>query len=429
MLVNEERTFGIELEVIKPTVGPLAGHGNVEIAGAFRRQTNFRVLSTGYTHSDSETTWKIATDSSIGAHGAEFVSPILKGRQGLADVVKACEFLTRNNFTVSTACGCHVHVGYKGLANSEIKAVYARYGKFEHELEWMFAKSRRAITGRTPFNERIDRYADRPELQDESDLDDVDFFDRRQVLSLATHVNGHETIEFRQHQGTTDAEKATNFVAFAVAFTEASVARKRGGATEPLDVLSKIKKFYTKEGSEAPTISKAWLAAELMLNHPEGLTRRQIGERIGQNLTQVSVIFEAFKKRGYGLKRRGVVVESKYDSSMVYWIEPPMVHALPAVDTWQEGLPDSVRAFWEGRIRHFKQEAGVLPREIIKEPRVPRTRRRLALVEQGPTPAQSTFTLENVLEDDAPIQSPPRDRVESIIDTILEGVGLPTRFR
>lgn len=98
-----EITFGIELECYIPTA-----------------KVDFTI--NGY-HSSSPTSlripgtegWSASSDGSIQAgpscRAVEIVSPVLKGRAGMNQVIKILEWLKSKNAGCNKTCGFHVHVG------------------------------------------------------------------------------------------------------------------------------------------------------------------------------------------------------------------------------------------------------------------------------------------------------------------------------
>jgi hypothetical protein len=149
-----EMTFGVEIETTMPfgsvTTG---GHGN-------GRQVEW--LPRG---------WLADRDPSISCEDAnhtacEFVSPVLKGKDGLQQLVAAIREIVSKGGKVNASCGLHIHVGFDKrdavalrklvalVANFE-KAIYAQTGtKARENGRWCHALSRfqtldRAMQGRT----------------------------------------------------------------------------------------------------------------------------------------------------------------------------------------------------------------------------------------------------------------------------------------
>lgn len=125
-----ETTFGIEIESTIPT-GALP-------VGSYTNGATSDLLPAG---------WTVKYDSSIragrGRQGAEIVSPVLKGADGLRQIKAVCQTLNQLGARVNRSCGLHVHVGYEHdmtkiqrltnlVANFE-KAIYASTGTVNRE--------------------------------------------------------------------------------------------------------------------------------------------------------------------------------------------------------------------------------------------------------------------------------------------------------
>src|SRR4029453_4972256 len=123
----DEITFGVEIETTIPTtagvrVGPHgSGYDIPQLPG-----------------------WKADCDPSIrvsarGHTACEFVSPVFKGPEGLAQLLRDLAVIKGFGAKVNDSCGCHVHIGFDKadveksarlmhlVANFE-KAIYAATG-------------------------------------------------------------------------------------------------------------------------------------------------------------------------------------------------------------------------------------------------------------------------------------------------------------
>lgn len=98
-------TFGAEIECFA-----------LGLQGCARslREKNIEAHAEGYNHSVREH-WKVVMDSSInGGHGAEVVSPILRGDDGLREMRTAMMALRESGARINSSCGGHVHIGVDG---------------------------------------------------------------------------------------------------------------------------------------------------------------------------------------------------------------------------------------------------------------------------------------------------------------------------
>ena len=218
------RTFGIEIECGSPAAGELAAR----IA-----QAGIRVRAEGYNH-ETRSYWKIVTDGSIrnlnpGFVGVEVVSPVLTGAEGIAQIEKVCAVLVAQGCIVNATCGMHVHVGASDLTLTNFKSLVKAFNRYEVAMDSFMPASRRASTNHfckalaynhSDFNAAVDGASSINTLITRTVGDD-----RYRKLNLTAFWR-HQTVEFRHHSGTVEAEKATQWVRFCLLFVES--ARKNG---------------------------------------------------------------------------------------------------------------------------------------------------------------------------------------------------------
>ncbi|HEV7301600.1 MAG TPA: amidoligase family protein [Tepidisphaeraceae bacterium] len=211
-----EITFGIEIETTIPantlTIGSY-GHGQPipQLPG-----------------------WTAARDGSIrsgrGRVGCEFVSPVLKGAEGVESIIAAVAFIKSIGGTVNQTCGLHVHVGFNKsdaiataklttlVANVE-KAIYASTGTHSRE--------------RGDYCRPIQRYGNAVDATRYARAD------RYHVCNLATVK---PTVEFRAFAGTLNESKIIAHVMMAVGLVERSLkaARVTNWTAKPVSPTSPI---------------------------------------------------------------------------------------------------------------------------------------------------------------------------------------------
>ncbi len=138
-------TFGAEFEVILPRsmTFPFAVTQIAHITGLPVVIGN-RAARTATNCPD----WRIVTDASVHGEGvaAEFVSPILKGQDGIDEVKKFADALVTIGATVNSTCGFHVHVGGFRPEISFFKTLVKLYARYENALDQIMPQSRRANT-------------------------------------------------------------------------------------------------------------------------------------------------------------------------------------------------------------------------------------------------------------------------------------------
>ena len=212
------RRFGIELEITGITQAK---------AVAALRAVGLEVSTPGYTHSTAST-WKIVPDGSV-HNGFEVVSPILQGEAGLDVASVAINALKTASAKADRTCGFHVHFDASGLGVEELRTIVNRYAAFETQIDAFMPPSRRASANTYCKPVR-------------SFINNSSFQEARNVSELARAQGGryykvnlqslhrHGTIEFRQHNGIVDADRALNWIRMLDAFIAESI---RIARTEP----------------------------------------------------------------------------------------------------------------------------------------------------------------------------------------------------
>lgn len=200
-------TFGVEIECVVPA------HRVNEKA----RENGLPIRYEGYNHTDNRHYYKFVSDSSIDDdireggcyNGIECVSPILTDNRTGLDSLKNCvKTLNDAGAQVNRSCGLHVHVGIDKLNGEQIVNIYKNYQMLESLIDSFMAPSRRT------------------NCQWACSLRPYDFSNCHNAADVARHIGTryckvnpqawyrHKTVEFRQHQGTTDSSKILNWVSF-----------------------------------------------------------------------------------------------------------------------------------------------------------------------------------------------------------------------
>ena len=203
-------TFGVEIECYNVIRTNLIEKGT---------RKGLSVRSEGYNHSDNQHYYKIVSDSSLqGNDTNEVVSPILQGNDGLNSLQRLCEALSEIDAKVNKSCGLHVHIGAASMSDEMYCRLVRNYQKLEAIIDTFMPLSRRGNNSRWCHS-----------------LQGIDFSHcttKRQIAAAMNYdryfkVNAmsydrHQTIEFRQHSGTTDYEKISNWIAFLAALVKYS---------------------------------------------------------------------------------------------------------------------------------------------------------------------------------------------------------------
>jgi hypothetical protein len=203
--ISFNRRFGVEFEAYNVESRTLAE--KLTLAGI-----NCKVEA--YGHSDRPH-WKITYDSSIsGTNAFELVSPILTGEQGIEELKTVCRVLKECGAKVNKSCGTHVHFDAEGFKLKTWRNIFINYARLENTIDGFMPQSRKGDSNYyckgfgnfTNFEQKI---------QSAVSINDI----ARYIGSRYMKVNPqsyarHKTIEFRQHSGTIDFEKISNWIYF-----------------------------------------------------------------------------------------------------------------------------------------------------------------------------------------------------------------------
>jgi hypothetical protein len=260
-------TFGAEFEVILPA--SLASHSNA--AREIARLSGLEVIPAarvGRADRDSQA-FRVVHDGSVHGAGlsAEFVSPVLRGQEGLDKITKFAQTLAAIGATVNQSCGFHVHVGGFRAQLPFFKNLVKLYSKFEVAIDTVMPASRRGNVQN--YCKSIARVS--PQAIDAAtSIDGIilaatghrssDYSARFYKLNLAA-FSKHTTVEFRQHAGTVDAAKAVAWIKTCLRIVAAAEQGKSG--------------HVTATGDFRALPIKAKTVAEL-ITRPQGATRAEV---------------------------------------------------------------------------------------------------------------------------------------------------------
>lgn len=201
-------TFGVELELL----APMAQH-QVQ-----------RMIPNG---------WRVVHDGSL--HGApgfeamEVVSPILQGEDGIVKLKEVMDKLKSNGCRINSSCGMHVHVGVRGMAPARVRKIAIAFLNSEHHFDALVPPSRREGNRYCNSNRRQFSSGNRERLISASSISvlanvmnggssPVHYNPYRYYkLNFQSFVH-HGTIEFRQHAGTIESDKACAWVRLVTGF-------------------------------------------------------------------------------------------------------------------------------------------------------------------------------------------------------------------
>lgn len=235
-------TFGVEIECIN--VDRTLMHNAA-------RNRKLVIAYEGYNHNDNATYYKFVTDGSIcGSNAIECVSPVLTCKDGFASLKACCEALNDVGASVNKSTGLHVHIATPKMTDLWYANVFKNYQKLEAVIDTFMAPSRRG-------DENC--YCHTLEDHDFEECDSVRGvqcelgYDRYHKVNAEAY-DRHKTIEFRQHQGTTNYEKINNWVRFCaklVGWSKNHVLYEAVASIDEIPFLNKSeKRYYNRRATE-----------------------------------------------------------------------------------------------------------------------------------------------------------------------------------
>ena len=226
-----DRKFGIELEL------SCAQGSNVQQIASIIRQgsgSNVTVVSEYARAHDPAQGWKLVHDGSIvcsrdfpNCSRFELVSPILCGEAGLRVCSRVVHSLQGVAVSVNKSMGFHVHINVEDMGVSSLKKVCQNFVKYEDVIDTFMPLSRRSGSSESNQYFKSNKLAvgdvNKSNLERSriiaacgatSDLcRTMNPTGRYYKLNLQNLSTGRQpTIEFRQHSGTSNFEKISNWV-------------------------------------------------------------------------------------------------------------------------------------------------------------------------------------------------------------------------
>jgi hypothetical protein len=231
----QEFTFGVEIET---TIG---SRKHIDI-GDYHRGVQVSYLPEG---------WKAERDGSIriarGMKACEIVSPILKGEEGIKELITVIGILKEKGHQVNESCGIHVHIGFGNKTAGDLAKLIKIVAYLEHALY--------AITG-TKSRERgtwcgsVKRYNDAKNYQNQVTQSHSG---RYKVLNIKHLTSGGKgTVEFRCFSGSLNATKIVGWVQVCLGIVEKALTCKRlpsWNGKNPIGV-------WKKEGAGATEVER-----------------------------------------------------------------------------------------------------------------------------------------------------------------------------
>lgn len=233
-------TFGVEIECLVAA--------SLMRESATRNEMPFQYES--YNHVDNNHYYKFVSDSSIrGENPIECVSPVLTGKAGMKSLENCCKALNEAGAQVNISTGLHVHIGAANLSDEAYINVFKNYQKLERVIDTFMARSRRANNSQWCRTLQGRNFM---WCTTKSDIFDAMNGDRYFKVNACSYAR-HKTIEFRQHQGSTDFEKISNWVNFCaklVAWSKKNMLSSEVTSIDEIPFLTKKEKSFFKSRAE-----------------------------------------------------------------------------------------------------------------------------------------------------------------------------------
>ena len=197
------RRFGVEIE---------AYNCQMEILAEALREEGIQVTIEGYNHY-TRNHWKLVTDSSLsGCNTFELVSPVLEGQTGLNELKKVGWILDACEVKVNASCGLHIHFDAANFDLQTWKNLAISYKHIESVIDKFMPESRRQNTYCRSLRNIMEQKIN--SAQSINELQRVAFGNTRYFKLNPQSYSRHKTIEFRQHAGSINYDKISQWILF-----------------------------------------------------------------------------------------------------------------------------------------------------------------------------------------------------------------------
>lgn len=197
------RRFGVEIEAYNCQMNVLVDA---------LREEGIQVSAESYNHT-TRNHWKLVTDSSLsGNYTFELVSPVLEGEVGLQEIKKVCWVLDACGVKVNASCGLHIHFDAANFSLQTWKNIAISYKHIESVIDKFMPESRRNNRYCRSLREITEQNVNN--AQSIIALQEIAFENTRYFKVNPQSYSRHKTIEFRQHAGSINYDKISNWVLF-----------------------------------------------------------------------------------------------------------------------------------------------------------------------------------------------------------------------
>ena len=214
-------TFGIEIETTVPNTTVNREHMTI---GNYHHGVQVPYLPQG---------WTAERDSSlrtpIGHTACEIVSPILKGDEGIRQVIEVLRILNEKGHNVNDTCGVHVHVYFNPTWPADKLAKLISIVSYLEQ--GIYATTGTKKRERGTYCKGLRKYGDQPKAKKEMDAS------RYHLLNITNLVrNIRPTVEFRAFSGSLNATKIVGWIQICLGIVERAVESKRIPTWQPKPV-------------------------------------------------------------------------------------------------------------------------------------------------------------------------------------------------
>lgn len=165
--------------------------------------------------------WRAEKDNSIettaNRKACEFVSPKLRGQEGIEQVANAIDAIAAHGARVNATCGLHVTVEWTGDA-AALARLISLVGNHERAI---FASTGTRRREQTIYTKQIKPYGDKDNAKSKCEAD------RYHLLNLTHLARGRNRIEFRAFAGSLNKTKVVGYIMMCLGLVELALNTKR----------------------------------------------------------------------------------------------------------------------------------------------------------------------------------------------------------
>lgn len=257
--IARELTFGVEIETHVPT-------GAAGIIGAYKRGLPCSWLPG----------WTVERDGSIRVpdeytrQRCEFVSPVLKGAAGIANVKSAVTEIKARGARVNDSCGVHVTVGFAGDAAALARLV-TLFANFERAL-YATTGTKRREAGR--WAKSLKQYGNAKSASERAGSD------RYHGLNLVHMSYGGNRVEFRIFSGSLNAIKLAAWIQICLGLVERALLGTRAPKWDGKDNGNATNSKRAGAGEGEREVQRLFYALGWTKGRSDGIPRGVISDAV-----------------------------------------------------------------------------------------------------------------------------------------------------